>query len=85
MYLLGHTDAKFTMRVYQQVLDVGSDTARQLTQLFGASPEDAAIQLSGRSHWASNGPEAPKSVSAEASRDPSESEKPAWEAGFMNG
>jgi hypothetical protein len=48
----GHTDAKFTMRVYQQVLDVGSDTGRQLTQLLGASAEDAAIQLSGRALWA---------------------------------
>jgi integrase len=45
MYLLGHTDAKFTMRVYQQVLDVGSDTARQLEQLLGASPEDALYRI----------------------------------------
>jgi len=41
MYLLGHTAAKFTMRVYPQVLDVGADAAKQLTELLGASPEDA--------------------------------------------
>jgi integrase len=82
MYLLGHTDAKFTMRVYQHVLDVGSDTARQLTQLLGARPEDAAIQLSGRAHWASYGPDGPKSVSAETSWESSESEKPNPGAGF---
>ena len=66
MYLLGHTNAKFTMRVYQQVLDVGADTGRQLAQRLGASPEDALIQPSGRSL------DAPKSVTAETSWDPSE-------------
>ena len=30
MYLLGHTDQKFTMRVYQQVLDLGGAAAEQL-------------------------------------------------------
>lgn len=43
------------MRIYQQVLDVGADTAKQLSQLLGASPEDALVQLSGRAHWASSG------------------------------
>jgi hypothetical protein len=82
MYLLGQTDAKFTMRVYQQVLDVGSDIARQLEQLLGARPEDALIQLSRRAHWASNGPEGPKNDSAEPREEPSESEKPAPWRGF---
>jgi hypothetical protein len=82
MYLLGHTDAKFTMRVYQQVLDVGADTGRQLTELLGPSAEDAAIQQSGRAHWASDRPDALKSVSAETSWEPSERENPAPGAGF---
>ena len=30
MYLLGHTDPKFTMRVYQQVLDLGGVRSEQL-------------------------------------------------------
>ena len=79
MYLLGHTDAKFTMRVYQQVLDVGADTGRQLTELLGPSAEDAAIQQSGRAHWASDRPDALKSVSAETSWESSERENPLQE------
>ena len=41
MYLLGHKDPKFTMAVYQQVLDVSADTERDLEQLLGCTPEDA--------------------------------------------
>jgi hypothetical protein len=55
MYLLGHTNAEFTMRVYQRVLDVGADTGRRLTELLGASPEDALIQVAGHAHWAAMG------------------------------
>lgn len=50
MYLLGHTDAKFTMRVYQQVLDVGADTAQQLERLLGGAIDDVVVCLSGREH-----------------------------------
>jgi hypothetical protein len=82
VYLLGHTDAKFTMRVYQHVLDVGSDTARQLEQLLGAGPEDAVIHLSGRAHWASIGPGAEKTPPRKRVEESPENEKPGPGAGF---
>jgi integrase len=48
MYLLGHTDPKFTMRVYQQVLDLGGAAPEQLELLLGCTVDEAFWLLSGR-------------------------------------
>jgi hypothetical protein len=48
MYLLGHTDPKFTMRVCQHVLDMGGSAMEQLEHAFGCSCEDAFAVLTGR-------------------------------------
>ena len=55
MYLLGHTDPKFTMRVYQQVLDLGGSGAR--------AARAGARLPGGRSVLAALGPRAPGSWS----------------------
>jgi hypothetical protein len=48
MYLLGHTDPKFTMRVYQQVLDLGAAAPEQLELVLGCTVDEAFWLLSGR-------------------------------------
>jgi integrase len=48
MYLLGHTDAKFTMSVYQQVLDLGADGMLGIENLVGCGTSEAREVLSGR-------------------------------------
>jgi integrase len=48
MYLLGHTDPKFTMRVYQQVLDLGGSAPEQLERVLGCTVDEAFLLLSGR-------------------------------------
>ena len=48
MYPIGHTDPTFTMRVYQQVLDMGGSAPEQLEQLLGCSVDEAFTLLSGR-------------------------------------
>jgi hypothetical protein len=48
MYLLGHTDPKFTMRVYQQVLDLGGAAPQQLEVVLGCTVDEAFWLLSGR-------------------------------------
>ena len=48
MYLLGHTDPKLTMRVYQQVLDMRGDAGERLEKVLGCSVEEAFETLSGR-------------------------------------
>ena len=48
MYLLGHTDPKFTMRVYQQVLDLGGAAPEQLELVLGCTVDEAFWLLSGR-------------------------------------
>lgn len=48
MYLLGHTDAKFTMRVYQQVLDMGGAATEVLEHLLDCSVDEALVTWSGR-------------------------------------
>jgi integrase len=48
MYLLGHKDPKFTMAVYQHVLDVSADTDKHLGELLGCEPDEAFVILSGR-------------------------------------
>lgn len=48
MYLLGHKDPKFTMAVYQHVLDVSADTDAALNELLGCAPDEAFVIFSGR-------------------------------------
>jgi hypothetical protein len=48
MYLLGHTDPKFTMRVYQHVLDLGGANSEQLELVLGCTADEAFWLLSGR-------------------------------------
>jgi integrase len=48
MYLLGHTDAKFTLSVYQQVLDLGVSSVEALEGVLGCSLAEACEVLSGR-------------------------------------
>ena len=48
MYLLGHSDPKFTMRVYQQVLDMGGPAPGVLERVLGSTAEEAFAAWSGR-------------------------------------
>jgi hypothetical protein len=48
MYLLGHSDPKFTMRVYQQVLNMGGPAAGVLERVLGSTVEEAFAAWSGR-------------------------------------
>jgi hypothetical protein len=41
MYLMGHTDAKFTMSVYQQVLDMGRGSVEALEGVLGCTLGEA--------------------------------------------
>lgn len=59
MYLLGHADAKLTMNVYQQVLDLRSDALKGLEGVLGCSLAEAFETFSGR---AVSGPKADPAV-----------------------
>ena len=48
MYLLGHTDAKFTMSVYQHVLDLNDDKLDTLETVLGCTVSEAFELLAGR-------------------------------------
>jgi hypothetical protein len=48
MYLLGHTDPKLTMRVYQQVLDMGGGAIEVLERVLGCTVDEARETWSGR-------------------------------------
>jgi Phage integrase family len=48
MYLLGHTDPTPTMRVYQQVLDMGGAAVEQLERVLGCTIQEAFVTYSGR-------------------------------------
>ena len=48
MYLLGHTDPTLTMRVYQQVLDMGGGGIATLERVLGCTIEEALAIYSGR-------------------------------------
>jgi Phage integrase family len=60
MYLLGHSDPTLTMRVYQQVLDMGGAAVGQLEGVLGCTIQEAFVTYSGReglgTQWAP-GPE----------------------------
>ena len=55
MYLLGHSDPKLTMRVYQQVLDMDGRAVEKLEEILGCSLDEAFTTLSGRQVLAPNG------------------------------
>jgi hypothetical protein len=48
MYLLGHTDPKFTMRVYQHVLNMGGSAPNELEKVLGCTCDEAFTILTGR-------------------------------------
>jgi len=48
MYLLGHMDPTFTMRVYQQVRDMRGSAPEQLEAVLGCTVDEALALLSGR-------------------------------------
>ena len=48
MYLLGHTDPKLTMSVYQQVLDMSQGAAERLERILGGELDELGRFLSGR-------------------------------------
>jgi integrase len=48
MYLLGHTNPKLTMAVYQQVLDMGGQAVESLETILGCTLDDACQMYSGR-------------------------------------
>ena len=54
MYLLGHTDPTLTMRVYQQVIDMGEGGVQTLEQAIGCTIAEAFTLLSGREVLAPN-------------------------------
>jgi integrase len=51
MYLLGHTDPKLTLSIYQQVLDMSGDAVDVLERILGGSLDDIGDLLNGRTRW----------------------------------
>jgi hypothetical protein len=47
MYLLGHTDPKLTLAVYQQVLDLGRGSVEILEQALGCTLAEARAIFNG--------------------------------------
>lgn len=60
MYLLGHTDPTLTMRVYQQVLDMGGAAVDTLEKVLGCTLEEALATYSGRAGFGSELVASPK-------------------------
>jgi len=57
MYFLGHTDPTLTMRIYQQVLDMGGAAVETLERVLGCTLGEALSIYSGReSLWTQSGP-----------------------------
>ena len=63
MYLIGHTDPTLTMRVYQQVIDMGEGGLETLEKLIGCTLDEAFALLSGRGVLATNWQPAKKNAS----------------------
>ncbi len=63
MYLIGHTDPTLTMRVYQQVIDMGEGGLQTLEKLIGCTLDEAFALLSGRGVLATNWQPANKNAS----------------------
>jgi len=51
MYLRGHTDPTLTMRVYQQVIDMGEGGLETLEKLIGCTLEEAFALLPAAGFW----------------------------------
>ena len=62
-YLIGHTDPTLTMRVYQQVIDMGEGGLETLEKLIGCTLEEAFALLSGRGVLATSWQPANKNAS----------------------
>jgi hypothetical protein len=60
MYLLGHTDPTLTMRVYQQVLDMGGGAMETLERVLGCTRQQALATYSGREGLCTQLPPGPK-------------------------
>jgi integrase len=63
MYLLGHTDPTLTMRVYQQVLDMGGAGVETLEKVLGCTLDEALTTYSGRGGLGSQWVVSPKNPS----------------------
>jgi integrase len=63
MYLLGHADPTLTMRVYQQVIDMGDGGVQVLETVIGCTLDEAFALLSGRAVLSTNCPPAGKNAS----------------------
>ena len=74
MYLLGHTDPKLTMGVYQQVVDMTGEAPARLEQILGCDLDDAFTVLAGRAARRSGtSPEWRPHTEPAADRDPLDS------------
>jgi integrase len=62
MYLLGHTDPTLTMRVYQQVLDMGGAAVATLERVLGCTLDEALATYSGRGGLGSQWVVSPKTL-----------------------
>jgi integrase len=63
MYLLGHADPTLTMRVYQQVIDMGDGGVQVLETVIGCTLDEAFALLSGRGVLSTNCPPVRKNAS----------------------
>ncbi len=72
MYPLGHTDPTLTMRVYQQVLDMGAGAVEALEKVLGCSVDEAFATLSGRTVLGPNKDSGPDTDPASMLSGPSE-------------
>jgi hypothetical protein len=63
MYPIGHTDPTLTLRVYQQVIDMGEGGLETLERLVGCTLHEAFALLSGRGILETNWQPANKNAS----------------------
>jgi integrase len=63
MYLIGHTDPTLTMRVYQQVIDMGEGGVEALETVIGCALAEAFTLFSGRGVLSTNCPPTEKNPS----------------------
>jgi hypothetical protein len=82
MYLLGHTDPTLTMRVYQQVLDMGGGAIETLERVLGCTIEEALASYSGREGLGTQWVPGAKNVPERGRNGATKTRKPALGAGF---
>jgi hypothetical protein len=79
MYLIGHTDPTLTMRVYQQVIDMGDGGLEAREKLVGCTLEEAFALLSGRGVLSTNcSPAGRKASQPEPWSGPESAETARW-------